>query len=158
MIPALRNKIDVVIGSATSNAHLRSLLIEGLNGSPLAGDLTNPLGEILLSRERFNREREGAAEALFPLRDLAWWQNAIARLNDLGDGDSTRLARNLIEKIDGRVPDELLVATLFAGMGLTICPLPRVRKRRSYLVFYDPILGALPADRLSPAPGFAETP
>ena len=150
MIPALRDRIDAVIGSAASNAHLRSLLIEGLDGLPLAGDLASTLEEVLLSRERFYREREGAAEALFPLRDLAWWQKAIARLDDLGDEDSTRLARNLIEEIDAKVSDELLVATLFAGMGVTVCPLPRVRKRRPYAVLYEQILGAIPADRLRP--------
>jgi hypothetical protein len=148
MIPALRDRINTVIGSAASNAHLRSLLIEGLNGLPLAGDLARTLEGVLLSRERFYREREAAAEALFPLRDLFWWQNAISRLHDLGDQDSTRLARNLIEEVDAKVSDELLVATIFAGMGVTVCPLPRTRERLSNIVFYDPILRALPADRL----------
>src|SRR5438045_8626021 len=72
IIPELKPKIDAIIGSATSNAHLRSLLIEGLEGSPLAAELTDTVEALVLSGERFYRERAAAAAALFSPRDLAW--------------------------------------------------------------------------------------
>lgn len=69
-----------MIASAASNAHLRSLLIEGLEGTSLAAELADTLEAIVLSRERFYRERDDAADALLPHRDRAWWQTRIAAL------------------------------------------------------------------------------
>jgi len=149
MIPALEPKIKAVIGSADSNSHFRSLLIEGLDGTALAGQLTDTLEAILLSPERFYRERDDAADALFPHRDRAWWQRAIAILTDECGEDGPRIARQLIERIDADVPDALLVATLFAEMGATSCSLPRQKGRRVHTArHYDRFLDAIPAAHL----------
>ncbi|MFG1281554.1 NACHT domain-containing protein [Xanthobacter autotrophicus] len=149
MIPALRSKIDATIGAAIGSAHLRSLLIEGLEGSPLAADLADTLKAIIFSRERFFHERASAAEALLPHRDRNWWQTTIALLTDEGGNDAPRLARQLIEHIDADVSDGLLVTTLFAEMGLTSCPLPRNNGRRVHIVrHYDRLLNAIPLVRL----------
>jgi hypothetical protein len=149
MISNLRTKIEATIASAGSNHHLRCLLIEGLRDTPLAGELANTLETVMLSTERFYREREDAAEALRPHRDRAWWQQAIAILRDQGSEDSTRLARNMIEEIDCDVPDDLLVATLFAEMGVSICPLPQIKKRQVHtLRHYGRTVDALPTARL----------
>jgi hypothetical protein len=149
IIPALKPKIDAIIGSATSNTHLRSLLIEGLKGSPLAAELAGTLEGIVLSPERFYRERDAASAALLPHRDRAWWQATIATLTDQGGDDSPRLARQLIQQIDANVSDGLLVATLFAEMGVTSCPVPR-RKRRNVhtLRQYHRLLDAIASARL----------
>lgn len=149
MILALKPKIEAIIGATTSNWHLRSLLIEGLHGSPLAAQLAGMLEGIVLSPERFYRERNAAADALLSHRDRAWWQATIAILTNQGGDDSPRLARELIERIEADVSDELLVATLFAEMGVTSCPVPR-RKRRNVHVLrhYDRLLDAIPLERL----------
>jgi hypothetical protein len=147
MIPGLRDKIQALIGSAESNGHLRSLLIEGLRDTALAADLGPVLETVMLSSERFYREREAAAEALLPFRDRAWWQQAIDDLRGQGTDDSTRLALNLIEDVECDVSDELLVATLFAEMGLTVSPLPKAKRRR-VLRSYSRVIDALPAPRL----------
>ena len=149
MIPNLQTKIEATIASAESNAHFRSLLIEGLNDTPLAGDLADTLEAVTLSSQRFYSERKDAATALMPYRDRRWWQQAIADLRDQGTEDSTRLARNMIEAIDCDVTDEQFVATLFAEMGVTISPLPRSKKRRMHTIHgYRPIVEELPATRL----------
>ena len=131
MLPALQPKIDAIIGSAETQMHLRSLLIEALNGAPLAAELADTLEAILLAPERFYRERADAAEALLPYRDRAWWRATITALTDQAGEDGPRLARRLIEQIDADVPDGQLVATLFAEMGALSCPWPRVRNRRT---------------------------
>lgn len=149
MIPELKLKIDAIIGSTTSRAHLRSLLIEGLDGTPLAAELANTLEMIVLSRERFYRERDHAAEALAPHRDRAWWRATIATLTDQGGDDAPRLSRQLIEQIDADVSDALLVATVFAEMEATSCAVPRRTGRRVHAArHYDRLLDAIPSARL----------
>lgn len=149
MIPALRLKIDAVIGAALGNGHLRSLLIEGLVGSPLAAELGDTLEAIMLSRERLYRERDDAADALFPHRDRSWWQSTIAALVDQGGDDAPRLARKLIVRIEADVSDELLVATIFAEIGVTSCPLPRPKGRRVHTIrSFDRLVAAIASARL----------
>lgn len=149
MIPALEPKIKAIIGSADSNSHFRSLLIEGLDGTALTSQLTDTLEAILLSPERFYRERNDAAKALFPNRDRAWWRRAVAILADEAGEDGPRIARHLIERIDADVPDTLLVATLFAEMGAISCPLPRKRGRHIHTArYYGRFLDSIPTARL----------
>jgi hypothetical protein len=151
MVPVLQDKIDAIIASGASNGHLRSLLIEGLAGQPLAGALTDTLEAIMISSERFFSERDDAAEALLPYRDRSWWQAAIAQLTAQGGDDAPRLARQLIQHINADVPDGLLVSTLFAEMGVTSCPLPRPKRRRIHtLRVYDRLYRSIPSSRLVP--------
>lgn len=149
MRPSLRAKVESTIASAQSNTHFRFLLIEGLKNTPLAGDLANTLEAIMFSTERFYHERADAAEALVPYRNRAWWQQAVSILRDQGTEDSTRLARNMIEEIVCDVTDDLLVATLLAELGVTICPLPKVNTQRALtLRHYGHIVDMLPTGRL----------
>lgn len=149
MIPNLRSKIETSISSTESNSHLRSLLIEGLKGTALAGDLAQSLEAVMLSTQRFYSEREGAAEALMPYRNRDWWRQVIGNLREQGTDDSTRLARNLIEGINCDVTDDLLVATLLAEMGVTICQLPRVKKQRVIAIrHYERMVETLSPARL----------
>lgn len=56
----------------------------------------------------------------------------------------------MIEKINADVPDDLLVAVLFAEMGVTSCPLPRRKGRRARtLRHYNRLLDAIETTRLS---------
>lgn len=149
MISRLQDRIASIIGSAESNEHLRSLLIEGLEGTALVTDLEGTVEAVMLSGVRFYREREAAAKALLPHRDRASWRQTIDDLRQQGTVDSTRLARNLIEDIDYEISDELLVATLFAEMGQTISPLPRVNEGGAHtLRSYSGIIDALSVPRL----------
>ena len=149
MIAPLAARIDEIIGSADSSPHLRSLLIEAMLGTDLARQLGATLAQVLFDEDRFYREREDAAEALMPHRDRVWWRDAIARLRAEGTEDAARLARTLIERIDADVPDDLLVAALFAELGITITRLPKARKRRSHtLRRYTGVVGMIATARL----------
>ncbi|MFM0491908.1 NACHT domain-containing protein [Paraburkholderia graminis] len=130
--PNLCPKIKAIIASSASNSHLRSLLIEVVKDTPLAGELAGTLEAITLSTERFYSERLDAARSLLPNRDRAWWQCAIADLRTQATEDSIRLATELIQEIDCDVSDELLVAALLADIGVTVCPLPRVHVRPTH--------------------------
>lgn len=150
MIPPLRSKIEAVIASAASNAHLRSLLIEGLQGTSLAAELADTLEAIVLSGERSHRERDDAAASLLPYRDRAWWRATIAALTDQGGRDAPGLARQLIQQIDADVSDGLLVATLYAEMGVTSCSLPRTNRQRAHVMrLYERLIDAIPPARLA---------
>lgn len=151
MIPDLCSRIMDVIGTTASNFHLRTLLMEGLKGTQLAGDLADTLELVMRSVERSYTERRDAASALLPHRDRVWWRSAISELHDQCTQDSTRLARNLIEDIDCDVPVDRLVATLLAEVGATICPVPNNGKRRAHALRYymnTGIVDVLPSDSL----------
>jgi hypothetical protein len=149
MIPTLKHKIEAMIASAGSSEHLRSLLIEGLQDTPLAAELADTLESIVLAPERFYRERFSAAEALLPHRDREWWRATIAVLANQGGEDAPRLARQMIEQINADVSDELLVATLFAEMGVTSSPLRRKTERRVHTVrSYESLFAVIPSARL----------
>jgi hypothetical protein len=149
MIPALKHKIQAIISSAASSAHLRTLLLEGLKATALAIELADTLEAIVLARERFYREREAAAEALLPHRDRAWWRTTIAALTDQGGEDAPRLARQLIQLIDADVSDDLLVATLFAEMGVSRSPLRRSRPQRVHTIrSYEKLFAVISSVRL----------
>lgn len=150
MVPGLKVRIDALIGSATSNPHLRSLLIEGLNGSVLAGELADTLEAVVISPERFYRERDDAAEALLPHRDRDWWRARIQTLIETPGEDAGRLARRMIELIGGDVADDMLVASIFAELGLLTCALPRVLKQRVHTLRYFKNLFALIASQRLP--------
>ena len=150
IIPHLRAKIEAAISATESNAHLRAVLIAGCKQTQLARDLADTLEVVTLSTERFYRERKDAAEALMPHRERVWWQESIAKLRAQGTEDSTRLARDLIQAINCDVTDEVLVETLLAEMGITICPLPPTGIERTHVYrSYERIAEILPAARLT---------
>jgi hypothetical protein len=150
MIPHLRSKIAKIISSADSNIYLRSLLIESLRDVPLATDLADELEAILMGGERFYRERRDAAEALLAHRDRAWWRAAVARLHEEASEDGARLARNVIELIEGDIDPALLVAVIFAETGATRSVLPRAKGQRIHTVHhYGRIIAAVPITQLA---------
>lgn len=149
MNPKLKDKIQKLIGSGDSNPHLRSLLIVGLQGTQMAGQLAGTLESIAFSVSRFYGERLDALAALIPHRDRTWCQSAVETLLDLCTEDSIRLARDLVEKIDCDVPDEVLVITLLSCMGLTRRSLPKRKPTRTISLFHYRRFGlSLPIARL----------
>lgn len=150
MKPILRDKIDTTISSPKSNTHFRSLLIEGLKGTSLAGDLSNTLERIVFSSEHYFQERQNAAITLMPHRDRNWWRKSICVLRDQATADSARLAVNLIEEIECDVTDEVLVAALLSDMGVTCSPIPQRNTRETRpLKDYRRIVELLPTERLT---------
>lgn len=140
MVENLQEEIKMAISSPASNEHLRSLLIEGMKGTPLADKLGDVLETILLSELRFYRERSDAALALIPHRTKDWWWGSIEQLRQQCNEESTRLAHEIAKELSFDVPDELLVAVLLAEMGASFCVYPRLRDDRSHTVrYYKPV-------------------
>lgn len=146
-VPALRSKISDTIASPDSNSHLRGLLIQSIGNTSLAAELTDTLETVVNSTKHSFSERDDALKALIPHRDLAWHRQAVVNLLDQITEDSARLALTLIEAIDCNVDDELLIATLLRAIGVTLCPLPRLR-RQSTLPYHS---YAYVVDKLAPA-------
>ncbi|VVO73976.1 NACHT domain-containing protein [Pseudomonas fluorescens] len=145
----LRDKIEAIITSTKSNAHLRSLLIEGLNGTPLAVVLADTLEAVTFSPAYSYQEREDAADALMPHRDRTWWRTAISTLLDACTEDAFNLARHLVEILECDVSDDVVVVSMLASTGLLVSPLPRrVESRLRPYRYYRPIVGMLASDRL----------
>ncbi|MDR7283176.1 hypothetical protein J2X84_002000 [Pseudomonas corrugata] len=145
----LRDKIESVITSTKSNPHLRSLLIEGLNGTPLAADLAETLEQIMFSPVYSYYERENAALALMLHRDRTWWQATISKLYDACEEDAFQLARHLIEELNCDVADNVLIEVMLASMGLLMCAFPRVDGARLRpFRYYRPIVEMLGSGRL----------
>ncbi|KQN07563.1 hypothetical protein ASE85_18320 [Sphingobium sp. Leaf26] len=130
MVAGLKEQIDNAIGDASSSVHLRSLLIEGLNGTALAGDLADTLEGIVRSPQRFYRERADAAEALLPYRDRIWWQTLIHSLIEMPGEENGRLARTLMELIEADAEDDLVIRSILAELELLVCPWPRENRHR----------------------------
>lgn len=140
----LGGRIAALIGSAATNEHLRSLLIEGAAGTAIVGTLAPVLEGIVFDPARFYRERHAALEALLPTRDIAWRLAALERLRCLAGEDSTRLAAETLPSVADQAPAALIVEIAFADAGLTLSALPRQVDERSRMVrSYDPLVRAL---------------
>lgn len=149
MHPKLTSKIQTLIMSTDSNTHLRLLLIEGLKGTQLAGDLADELESITFSAHHFYKERVAAASALMPHRERAWWREAVVNLIDQCTDHSARLARDVMQQIGCDITDEMLVTILVTSMGLTRCTLPRRPPSTTLELFHFRRFGrALPIGRV----------
>lgn len=143
-----RDRVSGLIRSDKTAWHLRSLLIEGLKNTSAAKHFASVLEEVVFSTDFNLRERSDAVEALLPLRDTIWWRSAVLRLRNLADSASCQLARSVIEDLACDVPDEILVATIFAEIGATISPIPKVAKKRSVFHHFGSLVDMLDAARI----------
>lgn len=145
----LKARIETVIMTPESNAHFRSLLVEGVQGTPLATIIAPALEKMMFSASYVYSERAAAAEALMPHRDRAWLRYAVLTLLEACTEESFHLARFLVEEAKCDVPDEMLVSTILASMGLCTCPLPQ-RHFQEFRAFrnHRPIVQMLDPERL----------
>jgi hypothetical protein len=128
--PSLAHRIDAILADASSNFHLRTLLLEAIKDTPLAVSLSATLEKIVLDDTRNYAEREEALEAVFPHRGRSFWQLAAQNLVDQASENSARLARRLIEILGYDVADDLLASTLLAEIGLQVSQFPRGSERQ----------------------------
>ncbi len=141
--------LRAIIGSPESNGHLRSLLIEAMKNNPeQAGELGETLEAVLLSADRFYRERNAAMEALFPLRDAEWARGVVGDLLKEGREDGARLAHAIIEGLHSEIDDELLIATCFAEIGALTRAWPKEGEPIYRLTLYDRMFSRIPSERI----------
>jgi hypothetical protein len=100
--------------------HLRTLLLEAIKGSSLAPLLANDLLGLLLDQSYVFRERSDAGEALAALGQVAVnWPETVAKLNDQGGDDSTRLAVELLSEVGvEQFSDKLIANSILSHCGL----------------------------------------
>lgn len=110
----------------SSNFHLRKLLLEAINGSPLATAMEARLRALALNVEATFSERAEAAEALVSVVARDAWPAIIDTLRGFADGDSTRLAIEMLTDLDlGAFTDQQLVETIAAFLGYSVSPIDR---------------------------------
>ncbi|MDJ0977176.1 MAG: hypothetical protein QNI87_01430 [Erythrobacter sp.] len=146
MRKSLADPVRELICSETIPFHTRSLIIESLAGTQLARDLRPELEEILANRAFSYHERAEAVDALFDFWDQPELAERLRTLSNLGDEDSTRIARRLYEKSTSAFPSELIVRVIVADFGLLASPWPKVRDQRSRtLRWSEPLIERIPA-------------
>ena len=104
-----------VLISETAGYGLRSLILDALDRSPVAGALSGEIGSILLNPKRSFGLRHRACEALAHADGaLVDWSAILTALNAANDNDSARLAVNLLS-IAGfeHFSDEQIAETVF---------------------------------------------
>lgn len=130
MRPSLVEPIRDAITSNDTSFHPRSLILESLEGSEIVPDLSGDLEKMLVSRDTTFHERAAAADALQHLWTPAEALERIGTLAELGDENSTRLARELVEQTRFDVPPCLMVRVIMADAGVLAAPVPRQHDRR----------------------------
>jgi hypothetical protein len=144
----LKSRIERIIGAPDGNAHLRSLLIEGLVDIPLARELQPVLEQVVFSPSYYYRDRENAARAMMSWRDRVWWRKAIELLQASCTQAAFTLAQFIIEEIDCDVPDAILVGNILACSGLLVCPATQADQQLSIALDRPKIISTLDTTRL----------
>jgi hypothetical protein len=144
----LKSRVERIIGAEDGNAHLRSLLIEGLVDTPLARELQPVLEQVIFSPRYYYRDRENAARALMACRDRVWWRKTIELLQASCTQAAFTLAQFVIEEIDCDVPDVILVGNILACSGLLVCPATQADQQLSIALDRPKIISTLDATRL----------
>jgi hypothetical protein len=130
----LKDEILALVSDERTHAHLAFLLLEAMAGSSIAGALTHDLSGIVFDPNRLFGARSRAATVLIAHEAFISPTDAIERLLALGDGDSQRLAFEILNEVGLAVPMKLAVETLLAHAGLTVAPLDRKRcKHLTYI-------------------------
>jgi hypothetical protein len=120
----LRAELLDVIGTPRGKTHLTLLLLEALEGHPLACSLSPELWTIMTDQGRYYAERARASEALLSVGEIPDLGTCARDLLNQGDEDSLRLAWELIrdaglEKVSMSLATEVFLAHLgmtFTGM------------------------------------------
>ena len=117
---SLVEEIRGIICDSNEPMHLRSLLLEAVNGSQIAVALKPALEAIMLDVSRSDYERYEAGQAICRIRgDTFDWLAALERLVQMGDEDSTLLATKLIPEIGTEmVGDKLIARAIVANAGI----------------------------------------
>ena len=116
----LKDELLSIIRAPKDHPHLSMLLIEAMIGTPVAAELEQPLLDIVFDTERAYAERSDAAKALHEAQISIDWQQVIARLLELADADSARLACRILTRLDARdLPAVICIDAVLSHMGLT---------------------------------------
>ena len=112
--PELIDELRAIIQDISEPLHLRSLILEAINGSNVAHTLQPELKEIMFDVTRIYPERYEAGEAISRIENISIdWPKTFEHLIGMGDEGSTHLVIKLLEKIGfDQVSDDLVARTV----------------------------------------------
>lgn len=135
---SLLPEVRAIIVDGEIEFGLRSLLLEGIHGSPLANTLRDDLRRILLDRSEVFSHRHLAANALAKLGGEDW-QSLVCQLSNEDTDDGVRLGLEIATDLHGTpITNELLVSLVIRRAELST---------RTVMLF-GALDKALPDDRL----------
>lgn len=109
--------------TTSKNLHLRNLVLELLEGTPLATSLEPLLTELMMDPSVTFAERARAADALRGVVPRDQWPAILEHLRCLADQNSTRLAVEILTKLGmDAFSDDAVVSIVLAFLGYTLCP------------------------------------
>lgn len=123
--PDLQADFERILDDSNS-FHLRKLLLEAVNGSPLAPLMERRLIALILNPEATFSERAEAAQALIgEIADTAW-PEMLETLRCLADESSARLALETLGDLElAQFSDIQVVEIIAAYLGYTLVPIER---------------------------------
>ncbi len=143
----LKNEILSITCAPDRHPQLSMLLIEAMIGAPVVEELSQSLLGIALDPRRAYAERSNAAKALHEAKLHIAWDDAIARLLQLADADSARLAYNIVARLDASdLPVGICVDAVLSHLGLTEATVSQDTELIGYI--RRDLFGDLDADRL----------
>lgn len=139
--------IRKIIVSADSGLHLRSLVLESLEDSDLAGSLTPELEVVLLNRNLSYHERASALDAIMDIWSPIEQERWLSDLVEMGDETSTRLAREVADQHAATLEAGSIVRAILADLGLLVCSTEEEALDRSRILRWYSVL----AERVDPS-------
>ncbi len=120
MRPELEKEVLAIIGTPGCHTALVIVLLGAMAGTELAEALRGTLDGIMFDSHRAYGERSTAADAIRASTKLPDWEGVIRKLTEQGDGDSTRLACDLLKSVGANaVSPETAVDAVLVHLGLT---------------------------------------
>ena len=116
----LEEEVLAIIGTPGRHTTLAIVLLGAMAGTELAEALGGMLAGIMFDANRAYGERSTAADAIRASTTPPDWEGVIRTLTTQGDGDSTRLACNLLQSVGANaVSPETAVDAVLVHLGLT---------------------------------------
>jgi len=145
--PSTFDEIRAILGDRTRPFNLRMTLIEQLDSAKLVAEFRDQLIALLRDETVEYAIRYRAVEVLGEHDSTIDWPDELEALRVRAKADTVRLGAELLAPVGlNKFSDQLIVETLLADAGLTMCAIPREnvpdRAARFFIVKRD-----LPAER-----------
>jgi len=146
----LKDDIHTLIAMPDQCSQLKMLLLEAMVGTELAAALEPDLRAMMFDAARHYGERSRAADALRVMDRINIPAETIEQLLARGEADDYRLAWELLQSLGlSTVSMDLVIRTLYAYIGLTVCDLDQNVDRRRQTYIAKDLIEALTSTELT---------